>query len=71
MDAFDQLAWIAANDVLNVEKNTPGQQDRAILMAAEQVLRMLAHTAQSSSAPPESAVPVLATGDSCDVPGTL
>lgn len=70
MDAFDELAWIAANDVMDVEKSTPGRQDRAMLAAAEQVLCMLSENSrQSVVAPSDSTVPVVHAVGACDVPG--
>jgi hypothetical protein len=69
MDAFDELAWIAANDVLNVEKSTPGRQDRAILAVAEQVLCMLSESSgRSVAAPSESVVGAIGAAEPCDVP---
>jgi hypothetical protein len=52
MDDFDQLALRAANDVLDVEKDTPGQQDRTILAAAELVLRILKHDSRNLAPAP-------------------
>jgi hypothetical protein len=65
MDAFDRIALIAAMDVLVVEKDYPGQQDRSMLAAAEQVLTMLSpDTHCSSLANSDEAAP-------CLVPSTL
>lgn len=52
MDAFDQLALRAAQDVLDVEKHTPGEQDRAIIAAAEMVLRILTHKTKPTKRDP-------------------
>ena len=41
LDAFDQLAWDAAKDVLEFEEKMPGQQDPAVLGAALRVLQLL------------------------------
>jgi len=41
LDAFDQLAWDAAKDVLAFEEKMPGQQDPAVLGAAIRVLQIL------------------------------
>jgi hypothetical protein len=40
MDAFDQLAWLAAKDVVAFEKKMPGMQDPEVLRAAIRVLRI-------------------------------
>jgi len=49
VDAIDQLAWTAAQDVLEFEERMPGQQDPAVLWAAVQVLRILSSELKSDS----------------------
>jgi len=48
MDAFDQIALRAAQDVLAFEKKMPGTQDPEILRAAIRVVRILAEEAGAS-----------------------
>ncbi len=54
MDAFDQLAWVAARDVLTFEKKMPGLQDRTVLRAAIRVLRILANRPRVERQSPDS-----------------
>jgi len=54
MDTFDHLAWIAAQEVLALERITPGRQDRALVAAAEQVVRLLSSESASHHADPEA-----------------
>jgi len=48
MDALDQLALRAAQDVLAFEKMMPGMQDPEILRAAIRVVRILSEEAETA-----------------------
>ena len=51
LDAFDQRAWDAAQDVLDLEEKMPGQQDPAILGAALRVLQILSNRSRKDLSP--------------------